>query len=90
MLRTGRPQRRRNATVCSRHAYQGVDAVEARAKEGLLERVVVVDLGTNDDPSAVSTFKGYVLGVVRAAGQIHAHGQVLALGSGQDAALRVS
>jgi len=58
----------RGTVAVSRHAYQGVDAVEARAKEGLLERVVVVDLGTNDDPSAVSTFKGYVLGVVRAAG----------------------
>jgi len=58
----------RGTVAVSRHAYQGVDAVEARAKEGLLERVVVVDLGTNDDPSADSTFKGYVLGVVRAAG----------------------
>jgi len=58
----------RGTVAVSRHAYQGVDAVEARAKEGLLERVVVVDLGTNDDPSAVSTFKGYVLGVLRAAG----------------------
>jgi lysophospholipase L1-like esterase len=58
----------RGTVAVSRHAYQGVAAVEERAKEGLLERVVVVDLGTNDDPSAVSTFKGYVLDVLRAAG----------------------
>jgi len=58
----------RGTVAVSRHAYQGVAAVEARAAEGLLEHVVVVDLGTNDDPSAVSTFKGYVLGVLHAAG----------------------
>src|SRR5690348_371612 len=58
----------RGTVAVSRHAYQGAGAVEARAKEGLLERVVVLDLGTNDDPSAVSTFSGYVLGVLRAAG----------------------
>lgn len=58
----------RGTVAVSRHAYQGVAAVEERAREGLLERVVVVDLGTNDDPSAVSTFKGYVLDVLRAAG----------------------
>jgi lysophospholipase L1-like esterase len=58
----------RDTVAVSRHAYQGVAAVEERAREGLLERVVVVDLGTNDDPSAVSTFKGYVLAVLRAAG----------------------
>lgn len=58
----------RGTVAVSRHAYQGASAVEERAREGLLERVVVVDLGTNDDPSAVGTFKGYVLGVLRAAG----------------------
>jgi len=58
----------RGTVAVSRHAYQGAEAVEARAREGLLEHVVVVDLGTNDDPSAVSAFKGYVLGVLRAAG----------------------
>jgi len=58
----------KGTTAVSRHASEGVAAVEERAREGLLERVVVVDLGTNDDPSAVSTFRGYVLGVLRAAG----------------------
>jgi lysophospholipase L1-like esterase len=58
----------RGTVAVSRHAYQGVAAVEQRAREGALERVVVVDLGTNDDPSAVSTFKGYVLDVLRVAG----------------------
>ena len=58
----------RGTVAVSRHASQGAWDVEQRAQEGLLERVVVVDLGTNDDPSAVSTFKGYVQGVVRAAG----------------------
>ena len=52
----------------SRHASQGVRSIEERAREGLLERVVVVDLGTNDDPGAVSRFAGYVRDVVRAAG----------------------
>jgi len=54
--------------VVSRHAYQGVADIEERAREGLLERVVVVDLGTNDDPSAVSEFSSYVRDVVKAAG----------------------
>jgi lysophospholipase L1-like esterase len=58
----------RGTVAVSRHAYQGVEAVEERAREGLLERVVVVDLGTNDDPGAVSRFAGYVREVVRAAG----------------------
>jgi lysophospholipase L1-like esterase len=58
----------RGTAIVSRHAYQGVADVEERAREGLLERVVVVDLGTNDDPSAVSEFSSYVRGVVKAAG----------------------
>jgi lysophospholipase L1-like esterase len=58
----------RETSEVSRHAYQGAWAVEQRAREGLLERVVVVDLGTNDDPSAVGAFRGYVRDVVRAAG----------------------
>jgi lysophospholipase L1-like esterase len=58
----------RSMAVVSRHAAAGVASIEERAREGLLERVVVVDLGTNDDPSAVSSFRSYVLGVVRAAG----------------------
>jgi lysophospholipase L1-like esterase len=58
---------RTNAAV-SRHASQGALAVEERAHERLLERVVVVDLGTNDDPSAVGSFRSYVQGVVKAAG----------------------
>lgn len=58
----------RAAVAVSRHASEGVASVEARAQAGQLERVVVVDLGTNDDPSAVSTFAGYVRDVVRVAG----------------------
>ena len=58
----------RSTAVVSRHASEGVLSVEERAREGLLERVVVVDLGTNDDPSAVSRFAGYVRDVVRVAG----------------------
>lgn len=58
----------RGTVAVSRHAYQGVLAVDERAREGLLERVVVVDLGTNDDPSAVSRFRDYVREVVRTAG----------------------
>ena len=58
----------RGTVAVSRHASEGAASVEARARQGLLERVVVVDLGTNDDPSAIGTFKSYVLGVLRAAG----------------------
>ena len=58
----------RGTVRVSRHASEGVAAVEQRASAGLLERVVVVDLGTNDDPSAVGTFRGYIQAVVRAAG----------------------
>jgi lysophospholipase L1-like esterase len=58
----------RGTVAVSRHASEGVAAVEQRARQGVLERVVVVDLGTNDDPSAVSRFRGYVLDVIRAAG----------------------
>jgi lysophospholipase L1-like esterase len=58
----------RGTVAVSRHASEGVAAIVQRAREGLLERVVVVDLGTNDDPSAVSSFRGYVLDVLRAAG----------------------
>jgi lysophospholipase L1-like esterase len=50
----------------SRHAYQGADAIEALG--GSLPPVVVVNLGTNDDPRAVSVFASYVRRVVRAAG----------------------
>ncbi len=57
-----------STAVVSRHASEGVASVEARAREGLLERVVVVDLGTNDDPSAVARFASYVKSVIRAAG----------------------
>jgi lysophospholipase L1-like esterase len=58
----------RGSVAVSRHASEGVSAVVERAREGLLEHVVAVDLGTNDDPSAVRTFRGYVLDVLRAAG----------------------
>jgi lysophospholipase L1-like esterase len=56
------------SAAVSRHASDGVLVVEQRARERLLERVVVVDLGTNDDPSAVDRFGSYVRAVVRAAG----------------------
>jgi lysophospholipase L1-like esterase len=58
----------RGTVAVSRHASQGAQSVEERAREGLLERVVLVDLGTNDDPGAVSRFAGYVREVLRAAG----------------------
>ena len=58
----------RGTVAVSRHAYQGAYAVEERARESLLERVVVVDLGTNDDPSSVSRFRDGVRDVVRVAG----------------------
>ncbi len=57
-----------STAVVSRHASEGVSSIEARAREGLLERVVVVDLGTNDDPSAVTRFSSYVKTVLRVAG----------------------
>jgi lysophospholipase L1-like esterase len=53
-------------TAISRHVSQGVRAVEARGRS--LEHVVAIDLGTNDDPSAVGSFRSYVERVVRAAG----------------------
>jgi hypothetical protein len=56
------------SSAVSRHAPEGVAAVEERAREGVLERVVVLDLGTNDDPSAVSSFRSGVLGVLKSAG----------------------
>jgi len=50
----------------SRHAYQGAAAIEARRRS--LPRVVVVNLGTNDDPRGVHEFASDVRRVVRAAG----------------------
>ena len=52
----------------SRHAYQGAATIEALESEGALPYVVVVNLGTNDDPRAVRQFGSYVGRVVRAAG----------------------
>ncbi len=52
----------------SRHTYQGVATIEALQHEGALPYVVVVNLGTNDDPRAVRQFKSYVRRVVRTAG----------------------
>ena len=52
----------------SRHAYQGVATIEALQREGTLPYVVVVNLGTNDDPRAVRQFGSYVGRIVRAAG----------------------
>jgi hypothetical protein len=53
------------AVSVSRHAYEGVSAVRAR---GTALEPIVVDLGTNDDPGAVSRFAGYVRETVRLAG----------------------
>lgn len=52
----------------SRHASRGAAAIEALEREHALPYVVVVNLGTNDDPSAVHQFRSYVRRVVRAAG----------------------
>jgi hypothetical protein len=56
----------RQTVGVSRHAYEGASAVRARGSA--LERVLVIDLGTNDDPSAVSRFAAYVREIVRVAG----------------------
>jgi lysophospholipase L1-like esterase len=58
----------RTAVDVSRHTYQGVASIEALAQAGGLPYVVVVNLGTNDDPRAVHQFRAYVRRVVRAAG----------------------
>ncbi len=52
----------------SRHTYQGVATVEAMRRAGALPYVVVVSLGTNDDPRAVTLFRSYVVRVTKAAG----------------------
>ncbi len=52
----------------SRHTYQGVATIESMRRAGTLPYVVVVNLGTNDDPRAVGLFRSYVLRVTRAAG----------------------
>lgn len=52
----------------SRHAYQGATAIEALRRQGALPYVVVVNLGTNDDPRAERQFGSYVRRIVRAAG----------------------
>jgi lysophospholipase L1-like esterase len=56
----------RQTVGVSRHAHEGASAVRARGSA--LERVLVIDLGTNDDPSAVSRFAAYVREIVRVAG----------------------
>jgi lysophospholipase L1-like esterase len=56
----------RKSTGISRHVDDGVAAIRARGSA--LEHVVVVDLGTNDDPSMVSSFTRDVRAVLRAAG----------------------
>jgi hypothetical protein len=56
----------RQSVAVSRHAYDGVTPIKARGPA--LERVVIVDLGTNDDPSRVSVFSRSVRRVVEAAG----------------------
>jgi lysophospholipase L1-like esterase len=57
-----------SAVDVSRHTYQGVASIEGLAREGALPYVVVVNLGTNDDPRAVRQFGSYVGRVARAAG----------------------
>jgi lysophospholipase L1-like esterase len=52
----------------SRHTFQGAATIEALQDGGTLPYVVVVNLGTNDDPRAVRQFGSYVRRVVRAAG----------------------
>ena len=56
----------RESIHVSRHAYEGLTPVKARGPA--LERVVVVDLGTNDDPSRVSVFTRAVRQILQAAG----------------------
>jgi lysophospholipase L1-like esterase len=58
----------RSAVDVSRHTYEGVASIEALEREGALPYVVVVNLGTNDDPRAVTKFGSYVRRVERAAG----------------------
>ena len=58
----------RTAVDVSRHTYQGVSSIEELAREGGLPYVIVVNLGTNDDPRAMQQFHAYVERVVRAAG----------------------
>jgi hypothetical protein len=54
------------AAQVGRRADEGVRALQSRGSS--LERVIVVDLGTNDDPALVGRFASYVKAVVRAAG----------------------
>ena len=58
----------RSAVDVSRHTYQGVASIEALEHDGALPYAVVVNLGTNDDPRAVTLFRSYVERVVQAAG----------------------
>jgi lysophospholipase L1-like esterase len=58
----------RSAVDVSRHTYQGVASIEWLRQAGALPYVVLVNLGTNDDPRAVAQFRSYVERVVRAAG----------------------
>jgi hypothetical protein len=57
-----------SAVDVSRHAYQGAAAIETLENERALPYVVVVNLGTNDDPRAVRQFSSYIRRVVKAAG----------------------
>lgn len=56
----------RDSIHVSRHAYEGLAPITARGSG--LERVVIVDLGTNDDPSRVSTFTTSVRRIMAAVG----------------------
>jgi hypothetical protein len=56
----------RQSTSISRHAPEGVDILRRRRH---LEDVIVMSLGTNDDPGAVSTFEHAVRESLRVAGR---------------------
>src|SRR2546425_10551720 len=54
----------RTSVDVSRHTYQGVASIEWLEQARALPYVVVVNLGTNDDPAAVHQFRSYVRRVV--------------------------
>jgi len=56
----------RESHSVSRHAYEGPTGL--RAFGSGLPRVVLISLGTNDDPGTVLRFSGYVRDAVRIAG----------------------
>jgi hypothetical protein len=59
--------RLRSSLAISRHAPQGASIL--RRYGARLPRVIVVSLGTNDDPRAVGAFRGAVRAAMRVAGR---------------------